>query len=30
MSPDEFRRFVENESKKFAGVIEKAKISLEN
>jgi tripartite-type tricarboxylate transporter receptor subunit TctC len=30
MSPEQFRDFVENESKKFAGVIDKAKIKLEN
>jgi tripartite-type tricarboxylate transporter receptor subunit TctC len=30
MSPDQFRAFVESESKKFAGVIEKARIKLEN
>ena len=30
MSPEQFRSFVESESKKFAGVIERAKIKLEN
>jgi tripartite-type tricarboxylate transporter receptor subunit TctC len=30
MSPDQFRSFVESESRKFAGVIEKAKITLPN
>jgi tripartite-type tricarboxylate transporter receptor subunit TctC len=30
MSPEQFRAFVESESKKFASVIEKAKIKLEN
>ena len=30
MTPAEFKAFVESESQKFAGIIEKAKIKLEN